>query len=152
MKSTRAQFFKNIYLEVINMTKSKLEQIRTAGSVLCEFCENDECEKCIVTCLLNDAETEYENNAEEEDTSSCYCVPDPFENIRPNIIGYLKRQSEEFFTTRKTTSEEVLFNTDLIDDLCGKYRYAMDMLGYNHDKALENACDERAGVWLWYCK
>lgn len=40
------------------MTKEKYEEIVAAGRTLCEYCENDECEKCIVTSLVNDATDE----------------------------------------------------------------------------------------------
>ena len=40
------------------MDEKKYEKIDHAGKVLCEFCQNDECEKCQVTRLLDDAYVE----------------------------------------------------------------------------------------------
>lgn len=42
------------------MTKEKYAALLNAQKTLCEYCENDECEKCIVTNLLDDAYTEAE--------------------------------------------------------------------------------------------
>ena len=134
------------------MTKSKLDRLNAAGNELCSFCENDECEKCIVTRLLEDANAEYENNVGDEDIPSyCFC-PDPFEKIRPDIIEYLKKQSDDYFTARKTTCEKILSNDDLIEDICNEFYYAMNSLGYNHDDALGYACAEESAIWLWFKK
>ena len=37
------------------------ESISSAASVLCNYCQNDECEKCIVQNLVDDAVLEAEN-------------------------------------------------------------------------------------------
>ena len=39
----------------INMTEEKYKEITAAGRVLCNYCQNTECEKCQVTRLLDDA-------------------------------------------------------------------------------------------------
>ena len=40
------------------MTKELYEQIIEAGETLCGYCENDECDKCIITMLIDDATRE----------------------------------------------------------------------------------------------
>ena len=42
------------------MDKEQYAAICQARGVLCNFCEADECEKCIVTRLVDDAANEYE--------------------------------------------------------------------------------------------
>lgn len=42
------------------MTEDELAMLCHARDVLCGYCEADECEKCIVTNLINDAFNEYE--------------------------------------------------------------------------------------------
>ena len=48
------------------MTEKQRNELNAAAKVLCDFCENDECEKCQVTRLLDDAEAEYQNTLNEE--------------------------------------------------------------------------------------
>lgn len=42
------------------MDREQYAAICQARDVLCGFCEADECEKCIVTRLVDDAANEYE--------------------------------------------------------------------------------------------
>lgn len=41
------------------MNREEFTQICQARDVLCNFCEADECDKCIVTRLVDDATIEY---------------------------------------------------------------------------------------------
>ncbi len=45
------------------MTREELAVLCQARDTLCGFCEADECEKCIVTRLIDDAFNEYEEGA-----------------------------------------------------------------------------------------
>lgn len=47
--------------------QEKLSEICHARDVLCQFCENDECEKCQVTILVNDAYNEYGDDSHDDD-------------------------------------------------------------------------------------
>ena len=51
------------YLEVTLMTREELAILCDARDKLCDYCESDECEKCIVTALIDDA---YNETPEEE--------------------------------------------------------------------------------------
>lgn len=42
----------------MKMTKEKYQELTKAGNVLCNWCENDECEKCQVQILLDEAYAE----------------------------------------------------------------------------------------------
>lgn len=44
---------------------NRLSEICNAGKILCDFCENDNCEKCQVTNLLNDAYCEFGEDNED---------------------------------------------------------------------------------------
>lgn len=44
------------------MTIEQYNEISEAADVLCNFCENDECEKCQVTLLVEQAYTETDNS------------------------------------------------------------------------------------------
>lgn len=57
------------------ITREELAELCDARDKLCNFCEADECEKCIVTNLINDAFAECDNNEEYEEDE---------------IIGYFK--------------------------------------------------------------
>lgn len=49
-----------------NMTKEYYNKLDAAAKTLCKYCENDECEKCHVSVLMNDAYAEFcETNDEE---------------------------------------------------------------------------------------
>lgn len=50
-------------LEVTLMTREELAVLCDARDKLCGYCESDECEKCIVTALIDDA---YNETPEEE--------------------------------------------------------------------------------------
>lgn len=47
------------------MTKDKLAELCDARDKLCNFCENDECERCIVTNLIDDAYAELDEDDED---------------------------------------------------------------------------------------
>lgn len=50
-----------------NMTKEYYTKLDTAAKTLCKYCENEECEKCQVSVLMNDAYAEFcETNGKEE--------------------------------------------------------------------------------------
>lgn len=49
------------------MTHEKLNELRKAAAMLCNYCEVDECDKCIVTNLIDCAESEYEKENVDED-------------------------------------------------------------------------------------
>ena len=49
--------------EVITMTRDDLAVLCDARDKLCGYCQSDECEKCIVTALIDDA---YNETSEEE--------------------------------------------------------------------------------------
>lgn len=40
------------------ITKETYDKLKTAGPTLCSYCENDACERCIVTLLMDQAEEE----------------------------------------------------------------------------------------------
>jgi hypothetical protein len=40
------------------MDENKYEELLDARNKLCAYCEVNECEKCIVTCLIDDATNE----------------------------------------------------------------------------------------------
>lgn len=42
----------------MKMTKEKYQEVTKAGNILCNWCENDECEKCQVQILLDEAYAE----------------------------------------------------------------------------------------------
>ena len=42
----------------MKMTKEKYQELTKAGNILCNWCENDECEKCQVQILLDEAYAE----------------------------------------------------------------------------------------------
>ena len=42
----------------MKMTEEKYQELTKAGNVLCNWCENDECEKCQVQILLDEAYAE----------------------------------------------------------------------------------------------
>lgn len=42
----------------MKMTEEKYQELTKAGNILCNWCENDECEKCQVQILLDEAYTE----------------------------------------------------------------------------------------------
>ena len=50
----------------MTITKGELAELCDARDKLCGFCEANECEKCIVTNLINDAINECEESEEEE--------------------------------------------------------------------------------------
>ncbi len=60
------------------MTEKKYNEISNAGKTLCEFCEADACESCMVTRLLDDAYTEFENS-KENDSEEITSETVPFE-------------------------------------------------------------------------
>jgi hypothetical protein len=43
------------------MTGEQHKKIMESISIICNYCENDECDKCIVTRLMSDANDEYED-------------------------------------------------------------------------------------------
>ena len=47
------------------MTREELESLLDARNKLCKFCENDACERCQVTLLINDAYAVYDELDEE---------------------------------------------------------------------------------------
>lgn len=49
------------------ITSEQLNEICDAANILCDFCESDECEKCIVNRLINDAYNEYSDVSDEYD-------------------------------------------------------------------------------------
>lgn len=50
----------------VPITEEKRNELNKAAHVLCDFCENDECDSCQVTRLLDDAESEYQNTLSDE--------------------------------------------------------------------------------------
>lgn len=46
------------------MDKKELNKLYEAGNTLCSFCEADECEKCIVTKLIDDASAEIDEDGD----------------------------------------------------------------------------------------
>lgn len=44
------------------ITRDKLATLCKARDTLCNYCETDECEKCIVTNLIDDAYSELEDD------------------------------------------------------------------------------------------
>lgn len=48
------------------MTTEDYESLFSAREVICHYCQAEECEKCIVTRLIDDAQVEYEELMEEE--------------------------------------------------------------------------------------
>lgn len=44
------------------ITHDELAALRKASDTLCNYCEADECEKCIVTNLIDDAYSELEDD------------------------------------------------------------------------------------------
>lgn len=48
------------------INQEELAQICQARDILCNFCEDDNCEKCQVTILVNDAYNELESDEDEE--------------------------------------------------------------------------------------
>lgn len=49
------------------MNREQLDDLLKARNKLCAFCENDECEKCQVTLLINDAYAEWERTQDEDE-------------------------------------------------------------------------------------
>lgn len=49
------------------MNKEYLGELCNARDCLCGFCEVQECEKCIVSNLINDAFNEFERDNEEDE-------------------------------------------------------------------------------------
>lgn len=49
------------------MDREKFAELCDARDKLCAFCECDECEKCIVTRLIDDAANELPDEDEEDD-------------------------------------------------------------------------------------
>lgn len=47
------------------MTKEELAKLCEARDVLCGYCEANECDKCIVTSLIDDAFAELEDEQDE---------------------------------------------------------------------------------------
>ena len=54
------------------MDKNKFQKLRDASDTLCEFCGSVNCETCPVTHLINDAETEEENDFKEGNKMTRY--------------------------------------------------------------------------------
>ncbi len=51
----------------MSITKERLAKLCAARNTLCGFCEADECEKCIVTHLIDDAYAEcFDENEDKE--------------------------------------------------------------------------------------
>lgn len=51
-------------MDIVN--REYLSKLCNARDVLCNFCEANECEKCIVTCLINDAFNELDDDDDDE--------------------------------------------------------------------------------------
>lgn len=49
------------------MTRTELAELCDARDKLCGYCEANECEKCIVTTLIDDAFNECEEEEEEDE-------------------------------------------------------------------------------------
>lgn len=49
------------------ISEEYFNKLTEASSVLCGYCENDECERCIVTSLMDSAYIEFENEYENDD-------------------------------------------------------------------------------------
>lgn len=49
----------------MSIDREKLAELCDARDKLCAYCEADECEKCIVTRLIDDAMYEFEENEED---------------------------------------------------------------------------------------
>lgn len=56
------------------MTREGYDRLQEAGRILCKFCENDACERCQVSVLLDEAYSEMEAIEEEEETAALEAI------------------------------------------------------------------------------
>lgn len=98
------------------MDRDDYARLVEAGRTLCEFCENnDDCEKCQVTALLNDAANELDDEDDceddEEDHKQILIIPG---DVAAKIQQYLEADSaEEYQSEDEPISYTAWFKNDI---------------------------------------
>lgn len=112
--------------------------ISNLAEKLCDVCLNYEAmDECIGDYLNEhyygiDAERSNESLTEEEALA--------------DIREYLELQSDQYFADRKTTKEEVLADTALLNQLAGRHHCIVNMFAGARQSSCMNACDYEPGI------
>lgn len=69
-----------------------------------------------------------------------------YETAKAEIIAYLKRQDDDYFTRRKTTKDTVLCNDELIDSLATEHLHCVMSFGNEPEWSCRDACDNYPGI------
>jgi len=64
-----------------------------------------------------------------------------------DILTYLERQDESYFSKRGRIKREVLEDNDLIKKLASEHQKSVNDFGCEREWSCQDACDAEPGIW-----
>ena len=68
------------------------------------------------------------------------------DEYRQEVLDYLNSQADSYFTSRCTTKQIVLADTELIDHIAAEHKQCVEKFSCDRQWSLQDACDEHPGV------